>query len=259
MIVADEPLLAPDEPPAFRVVGAQGGSPFLLTCDHASARIPRRLGSLGVSTQDLQRHIAWDIGVAAVSELLAARLDAFLILQNYSRLVIDCNRPPGSEQSIVRLSEATAIPGNEAVSRADAQAREREIFRPYHNRIAAELDRRAAIRRPTILVAMHSFTPCYLGNARPWHIGVLYNRDARLAHPLLRVLRTKPDLVVGDNEPYAVGDISDYTIPVYGEQRGLLHAGVEIRQDLIGATSGQEEWADRLADVLRSAIAGGET
>jgi len=246
-------LLAPDEPAAFQVEREQGRSPFLLTCDHASARVPRRLNSLGVSAQDLRRHIAWDIGAAAVATRLATRLDAFLILQNWSRLVIDCNRPPGSPQSIVPLSEATRIPGNESISPDEALAREMEIFRPYHDRIAAELDQRQAQERPTILISMHSFTPILHGRARPWHAGLLYNRDPRLAEALLPILRADADLVVGDNEPYAVSDSTDYTIPVYGERRGLLHVGIELRQDLIADEAGQNQWSERLAQALLTA------
>lgn len=248
-------MLEPDEPAAFRVEREQGASPFVLTCDHASARVPRRLGSLGLAAHDLQRHIAWDIGAAAVASRLAARLDACLILQSYSRLVIDCNRPPGSEQSIVALSEATRIPGNESVSPDEALARERDVFRPYHDRICTELDERDAQHRRTIVVAVHSFTPTFHGRQRPWHAGMLYNRDRRLAQALLRALRVDASLVIGDNEPYSVSDNTDYTLPVYGEQRGLLHVGIELRQDLISAEAGQEQWADRLAHSLLSAVA----
>jgi predicted N-formylglutamate amidohydrolase len=249
----DHALIAPDEPPAFRAERAQGQSPFLLTCDHAGALVPRSLQSLGLSDADLQRHIAWDIGAAAVASKLAARLDAWLIMQTWSRLVIDCNRPPGSAQSIATISEATRIPGNEAVSPDEALAREQAVFRPYHDRIRAELELREAQQRPTILVAMHSFTPCFLGQQRPWHAGLLCNRDRRLADALLPLLRADDDLVVGDNEPYAASDSTDYTIPVYGEQRGLLHVGIELRQDLIATEAGQDEWAGRLALALSGA------
>jgi predicted N-formylglutamate amidohydrolase len=246
-------LLAPDEPAAFQVECEQGRSSFFLTCDHASARVPRRLNSLGVSAQDLRRHIAWDIGAAAVATRLAARLDAFLILQNWSRLVIDCNRPPGSAQSIVTLSEATRIPGNESVSADEVLARQVEIFKPYHDGIQAALDLRQAQNRLTILVSVHSFTPVLHGKPRPWHAGLLYNRDHRLAAALLPILRADADLVVGDNEPYAVSDSTDYTIPVYGERRGLLHIGIELRQDLITDEAGQKQWSERLARALLTA------
>jgi predicted N-formylglutamate amidohydrolase len=253
--VHESTLLAVDEPAAFRVEQEHGAAPFLLTCDHASARVPRQLQSLGVSAEDMRRHIAWDIGAAAVASKLAALLDAFLILQNYSRLVIDCNRPPGSAGSILRISEATRIPGNESVSREQAQAREREIFHPYHERIAAELAARAVRGQATILIAMHSFTPVFHGERRPWHAAVLYNRDPRLARALLHVLREESGLEIGDNQPYSVGDGTDYTIPVHGEQRNVLHVGIELRQDLVADEAGQQAWALRLSHALPRAVA----
>ncbi len=251
-------LLSPDEPAAVEVVRKHGRSPFFLTCDHAGARVPRRLLSLGVSAEDLRRHIAWDIGAAAVAVKLSARLDACLILQTYSRLVIDCNRPPGSAQSILRLSDATRIPGNESVSQADALARELAVFRPYHARIRTELEQRQAQHRQTILIAMHSFVASFSGHQRPWHAGLLFNRDRRLADILLPSLREDPGLVIGLNEPYAVGDDTDYTIPEYGERRGLLHVGIELRQDLIATEAGQDEWAERLTHALARASAAAE-
>jgi len=251
----DPSLLSPDEPATFRVAHEHGPSPFLLTCDHAGALVPRRLSSLGLSAQDLRRHIAWDIGAAGVTTRLAARLDAFAILQTYSRLVIDCNRPLDSEESMLRVSEGTRIPGNESISPPEAQAREREVFRPYHDRIRAELESREAQQRPAILIAMHSFTPVFHGRRRPWHAGVLYNRDHRLATAVLRRLRLDQGLVIGDNYPYSVSDHSDYALPVYGEQRGLLHVGIELRQDLVAEPAGQDQWAQRLAQVLPAAVA----
>jgi predicted N-formylglutamate amidohydrolase len=252
-------LLQADEPAAFRVKRPHGQSPFFLTCDHASARIPRKLGSLGVSAEDLQRHIAWDIGAAGVAVKLANALDAFAILSGYSRLVIDCNRRPGIPESIVRISETTRIPGNEVVTVDEAATRARELFHPYHDRIRTELDTRRAQQRPTILISVHSFTPKFHGVARPWQAGMLYNRDARLATELLRRLRAEPGLAIGDNEPYAVGDDTDYTIPVHGEQRGLLHVGIELRQDLLATAAGQTEWAERLARALVSIAGSGDS
>ena len=249
----EDPLLAAHEPVACDVVPAQGQSPFFLTCDHAGALVPAKLDSLGLSEEDLERHIAWDIGAAYVAQKLAVRLDAILILQTYSRLVIDCNRPPGTAESIVQVSESTRIPGNESVSASDALARGREVFLPYHDRIRTELEMRDAQHRRTIMIAMHSFTPCYHGHRRPWHIGILYNRDHRLADVLLRSLRADPNLVIGDNEPYSVDDETDYTIPRYGEQSGIPHVGIELRQDLIAKAAGQSAWAERLAHVLERA------
>jgi len=252
-------LLEADDPPAYRVERSDGKSPFFLTCDHASARVPTKLGSLGVSAEDLGRHIALDIGAAGVAVKLATALDALAILSGYSRLVIDCNRQPGTPESIVRISEATRIPGNETVTVEEAAAREQEIFQPYHDRIRTELDKRRAQQRHTVLISVHSFTPSFHGNSRPWHAGVLYNRDARLATELLQRLRAEATLVIGDNEPYSVGDTTDYTIPVHAEKRGLLHVGIELRQDLVATAAGQSEWAERLARALVSIADSGDS
>ncbi len=246
----DGKLLGPDEPPPVVVHGGAGVSTLFLTCDHAGRRIPARLGRLGLPETELDRHIAWDIGVAAVSRRMAERLGATLVEQRYSRLVIDCNRPPDVPNAIPALSEATPIPGNVDLSPADRQARRDEVFAPYHDAIASALDGRASTGRRTVLVAMHSFTPSYLGTARPWHVGTLYGHDARLAGILHGLLEREGRYAVGDNEPYSVSDETDYTIPVHGERRGLPHVGIEIRQDLITDAAGQQEWADLLARLL---------
>jgi predicted N-formylglutamate amidohydrolase len=238
-----------DVPPVFEQ-NAAGRSPFLLTCDHYGRLIPQTLGDLGLPESELTRHIAWDIGIAGVAERLARHLGAHLIAQRYSRLVIDCNRPPGAPSSIPRISEATIIQGNEGLARDAAKMRRQAIFDPYHRRIDEVIDRRLHDGIPTVLVSLHSFTPVYAGIARPWHIGTLYHRDAKLPPLLLASLRAETDLVVGDNEPYAVSDETDYTIPVHGEARGLMNTGIEIRQDLIADQAGQQQWADRLARIL---------
>src|ERR1019366_1727919 len=241
-------LLAPDEPAAITVRNKDGQSPFLIVVDHAGNAIPRALGRLGVARAELERHIAWDIGIAAVSRFLADALDATLVQQNYSRLVIECNRAPGSETSIPEISELTPIPGNIGLSEDQKRARVREIFRPYHDWIEAELDRRRQDDRRAVLIAMHSFTPVFKGAARPWHAGVLYN--PRFADILMALLKREEGLLIGDNEPYSVSDASDYTIPVHGERRGLLHVEFEIRQDLIADASGQRAWGALLARLM---------
>jgi predicted N-formylglutamate amidohydrolase len=246
-------LLAADEPPPVVVDNESGASPLLIVADHAGKLFPRRLGQLGLSDADCERHIAWDIGAGAVSCLIGQALDAVVIRQNYSRLVIDCNRAPGSETSILDLSERTRVPGNIGLSEPHKRARVNEIFQPYHDRIATELDRRRDAARPTALIAMHSFTPVFQTVARPWHVSVLYHRDPRFAHILMELLHREEGLVVGDNEPYSINDASDYTIPVHGEQRDLHHVAIEIRQDLIGDEAGQRMWAALLARLLRQA------
>jgi predicted N-formylglutamate amidohydrolase len=160
---------------------------------------------------------------------------------------------PGSETSVVELSELTTVPGNRGLSKVQMEARIREIFQPYHDRIAGELDRRRQAGRPTALIAVHSFTPVFKAIVRPWHVGVLYNRDPRFANILMDLLRCEQGLVVGDNEPYNVTDASDYTIPIHGEQRDLHHVAIEIRQDLITDEAGQRQWTDLFARLLPQA------
>ena len=249
-------LLGAGDPAPFTVHRAHGDSPFVLIADHAGQRIPASLGDLGLSQAELDRHIGWDIGIAGLAERLSEKLDAFAILQTYSRLVIDCNRPLQAPGSIVVVSDGTPIPGNESLDEDAKTARALEIFAPYHARITQELDRRSEQSPMPVLISLHSFTPVFSDFVRPWHAGVLYQRDTRLAHALLAALRAEPGLEVGDNEPYAVSDATDFAIPVHGEQRGLLHVELEIRQDLIADATGQEEWAERLARLLPGLLPG---
>ncbi len=247
------PLLAADEPAAFSVARPDGLSPFVLTCDHASRRIPASLAMLGLSQEALSTHVAWDIGAAGVANKLSALLDAPLVLQGYSRLVIDCNRPPGVPSSIPALSEKTTIAGNLSLTPSAIAERQHEIFDPYHAAIGTILGARPRGTKPTLIVAVHSFTPVYLDVARPWHTGLMYRHDKRLGTALLGLLREDPLLCVGDNEPYAITDTTDYTLPFHAEKGGLAHVGIEIRQDLIGRDAGQQEWAERLARLLTRA------
>src|SRR5712691_6703158 len=246
-------LLAADEPAPVTVHNENGTSPFLIVADHADNSMPRALHRLGLSGTECERHIAWDIGIAAVCRLVADALGATLVQQNYSRLVIDCNRTPGSETSIPEISEFTPVPGNMGLSEGQRAARVRGIFRPYHDRIETELERRRQAGRPAVLIAMHSFVPVFRGVARPWHAGVLYNRDPRFARLVMALLKREAGLIVGDNEPYSVTDASDYTIPVHGERRGLHHVAIEIRHDLIAGDNGQRAWGRLLARLLPQA------
>jgi predicted N-formylglutamate amidohydrolase len=246
-------LLAPDEPPAFLELRPQGQSNFVIVVDHAGRLIPRRLQDLGLPASELQRHIAWDIGALGVARRVSEALDAPLLAQNYSRLVIDCNRDPEVASSIARSSESIKIPGNIDLSDADRSARRTEIFEPYHGRVRNLLDARAAAGRPTILVAQHSMTDVYLGVRRPMHAAILYNRDRRFAGLVLDSLRREAGLIVADNEPYFVSDATDYSIPRHGEARGLPHVEIEIRQDLVGDDAGQAQWAERITRALREA------
>jgi len=222
----------------------------VLVADHAGRLLPRSLGSLGLDEPELSSHIAWDIGIAGVTEKLSAALDAAFVSQSYSRLAIDCNRSVGAPDSIVSVSGGIAIPGNQGLTTADAEARARLIHRPYHDHLRNLFDRRQQRAKPTILLAMHSFTPVFVGDARPWHVGVLYGRDSRLAKLVLDLLRSEPGLIVGDNQPYSGGDGNDFTIVEHGERRDLPHIEIEIRQDLIADDAGQVEWSERFARLL---------
>jgi predicted N-formylglutamate amidohydrolase len=248
-------LLDPDEADPVLIDNGDGTSVFFLTCDHAGRVIPRRLRRLGLPEAETLRHIAWDIGIGPVGRRLSGLLGAACIRQVYSRLVIDCNRDPGVPSSIPEISETTEIPGNRGLSAVARAARLDGIFKPYHERISVLLDRRAAAGRATALVALHSFTPVFKGTARPWHAAVLFNRDPRLAHALAELLRAEGGLLIGENEPYAVSDATDYTVPVHAERRGLPHVEIEIRQDLIDGAEGQRLWAERLARLLPAAYA----
>ena len=244
-------LLAPDEASPVAIGHFGATSPFFLACDHAGRRIPAKLGRLGVPEPELHRHIAWDIGIWGTSIRIARALDAFLIGQPYSRLVIDNNRPLTSPTLIPEISEATPIPGNANLAEPDRAARIAEIFTPYHDRIEAEIIARAA--RPTLFVAMHSFTDAYKGTARPWHAGILFNRDLGISRIMLDLLRAEPGLTIGENEPYSVSDTSDYSAPVHAERRFLPYLEIEIRQDLIATPEGEAEWAERFTRLLPQA------
>ncbi|MDH3659646.1 MAG: N-formylglutamate amidohydrolase [Alphaproteobacteria bacterium] len=243
-------LLSDDEPLPVEVCNLDGQSPIFLVCEHAGRRIPRKLGDMGLCEKDRRRHIAWDIGAEAVCRHLVERLDAPLISQTYSRLVCDCNREIQAPSFIPEISERTRIPANENLTPAERDARIEEIYRPLHDRIKDELDQRVAAGRPTVFISMHSFTPVFMDEARPMHLGLLYDRDPRVGHLVGSVLRADGDLVIADNEPYALDWSRDYTVPEHGERRGIPSLEIEIRQDLISDPEGQAAWAERLAPAL---------
>lgn len=238
------------EPAAATVVNEAGGSPIILICEHASNYIPASYAGLGLAPADLLRHIAWDIGAAALARRLSALLDAPLFLSGYSRLLIDCNRPPGAPTSIPLQSEDTLIPGNQALVRDEIERREAAYFVPFQDRIASFLDARAAAGRHSTVLAVHSFTPVFRGIRRPWHVGVLYRDAATLGARLLGALRSDPALIVGDNEPYRINLDEDYTVPIHGDSRGIPAALIEVRQDLLATSDGVQDWARRIANLL---------
>ena len=238
---------------AFRIIGADRPSRWLITCDHASNRVPADIGggSLGISPADMNRHIAYDPGAAGLAMALAAGLDAPVILSDFSRLVIDPNRGEDDPTLIMKLYDGTIIPANRAVDAAETARRIETLYRPYHAAYA-----RLAARRPdTVIVAIHSFTPALKGRPpRPWHVGVLHSHlDDRLSRALLRRLVTEPDLCVGDNEPYA-GHLPGDAIDQHALQPGRHNTLIELRQDLIATAGQQDSWAARLVPLLQAAL-----
>lgn len=246
-------LLGAGDPPPFTRQLYGRRLPVVIACDHASARIPAALGDLGLGAAQRARHIAWDIGAGALAQALARRLGVAVVAGGYSRLVIDCNRSLDDPTSIVEASDGDRVPGNVGLDAAARAARAREIFAPYHAALAAELEAAAAAAGPGVapaLVAVHSFTDVFGGRARPWHCGILWDRDPRLAVPLLAALRAEPGLCVGDNEPYSGRHPADYTVDHHGERHGRAHVCIEVRQDLLADAAGVEAWGERLARHL---------
>lgn len=246
-------LLSPSDPEPVEVINANGTSPYVLTCEHAGNDVPIALGDMGLHDRDLQRHISWDIGAEGVARRLADKLDAPLVMQRYSRLVIDCNRPLSTPESIPEVSDGTEIPANLGLDETDRTIRAQEIHAPYHDRISDLLDARASANRQTALISVHSFTPSLEAapRQRPWDICLLFNRDDALARHTHHVIGQEHNhLRYAFNEPYVVSDIDDYTIPVHGEKRGIPNMLLEIRNDHIADRAGQTGWGDLLALVF---------
>jgi predicted N-formylglutamate amidohydrolase len=248
-------LISATDSAAVEFVHSAGKIPVLLTCDHASRLIPRALGKLGLSDDLIGRHIGWDIGAAEVTRRLAPLLDAPAILAGYSRLVIDCNRDPEDASSIPRESDGIVIPGNAALASPARQARREALFDPFHGAIETWIAAQQSSGRAPGLISIHSFTPVMQGVERPWHVGVLWDNDGRIATPLLAGLNAERGIVVGDNEPYSARDPVGYTQRHHGLERGLPHVAIELRQDLVADGSGAGEWAERLARVLKPILA----
>lgn len=243
-------LLGSEDPAPFSVFNNRGASDILFTSDHNGVAIPSKLKNLGVPSNELRRHVAYDIGIDAVAHALAKRFDAPLIVSNYSRLVIDCNRHPGATGSIPSISDNTIISGNEQISAASIKAREKEIFREYHSSISRQIVAMQQNDKHPILISLHSFTPVINGQFRPWEIGVLWKGDQRLSRPLINKLRYNKYLTIGDNEPYSGSEPAGYTVDYHVEPSNFLSAAIEFRQDLIEFKSGAEHWANCFGDAL---------
>ncbi len=266
-IDAGDPLPTPDtgpdpgasatpDPPPFEVVNEQGALRAVLLCDHGGRAIPSAYGRLGLDESLLFRHIAWDIGAGDVTRRLADMIDAPAIVANYSRLFIDPNRHLDHPDSIIRISDSVPVPGNERVDAAEAERRTALSFRPYHANAATLIAGHEARKGVVATIGIHSFTPVMDGIERPWHIGILWNQDTRLAQPLIAELRKTPGVVVGDNKPYSGINPPAYSFWVHGAEPGRPHVTIEIRQDLIDTHHGAAEWAGIVGPALRTVVAG---
>ena len=244
------PLLGPNDPPPVTVLNPDSERPLILVCDHAARSIPKALGDLGLNDAQLSRHIAWDIGAAALTRRLASRFGATAVLSGYSRLVIDPNRALDDPTAIPVVSDDVVIPGNRALDAADVQRRVDAIFIPYQSAIAAEIARRRAAGQVPALVSVHSFTPVMRGVARPWHVGILWDRDPRIPVPMIERLRADGRWCIGDNEPYTGRTTLGGTVETHATPAGLPNVLIEVRQDLIADPAGVALWADALGGAL---------
>lgn len=249
------PLIGTQDPPPYTVFNANADANVLFVTDHSGRAFPERMQQLGLADWVLDKHVAWDIGSGDVAQHLATRFGAVLVSATYSRLVIDTNRQPDDPTLCIERSEGIAIPGNMGVTAADRAARIASFFDPYHAAIERELD---AIRDRGVapaLIAIHSCTPVFNEVVRPWHIGVLWDKDPRIAVPLLDRLSAIEGIAVGDNEPYSGRDPHDYTVDHHAEPARIPHVSIEVRQDLIDTAAGAKRWADVLGDALVEILA----
>jgi predicted N-formylglutamate amidohydrolase len=255
-ITVAPPLLAADEPAPYVVINEDSDRPLLLLCDHASRDIPRALGDLGLDPLARRCHLALDIGAGPLARALSASLGATAVLANYSRLVVDCNRHLLDSGAFLQFGDGIPIPGNRGLSDADKAARADAVYWPYHQALDAEIVRLRRNGRLPAVIAIHSFTPVLDGLSRPWHMGVLWDADRRIADVLLRELREE-GFMVGDNEPYSGKAPQDFSIDQHAEAGGLPHVGIEVRQDLIDSDEGVGRTAavlHRIIDALPPAI-----
>jgi len=237
-------------PAPLEIVNEGGTSDIVLVCEHASNYIPPEYAGLGLPESELSRHIAWDIGAATLARKLSTLLDAPAFLATYSRLLIDLNRPLHAASSIPERSEATDIIGNLQLPALERQRRAERIFTPFHSRVTQHLDERQAQGRQTVLITVHSFTPVYLGDARQWRAGILFDHAQTLGETLVERLRAQGEPTVAANEPYTISPDTDYAMPIHGKARGIDAALLEIRQDGLLTEAGVEDWARKLARAL---------
>lgn len=240
--------------PPFRLLNSRGPSSLVFICDHASNRVPEEFGDFGLTEAELQRHIAWDIGAAAVTEILSKYFDAPALLSEVSRLVIDCNRSLDDPGLTPAISDGTAIPANQDLTERERRRRWKAYHQPYHDAIEEVIAAKLADRQSPIVVSVHSMTPVMKGFARPWQIAMCSAADRRLNDPVLAALRRRADITVGDNEPYTLDSKEDFSVPYHAIRRNLQHLQVEFRQDEVATPEGQRRWADIFGASVERAL-----
>ncbi len=243
-------LLGPKDPPPYQILNEAGRAPLLLLCDHAGHVLPESMNGLGLSAAQRESHIGWDIGAAAVTRKLSGLLDAPAAFSTYSRLVIDPNRPLDHPAAFPAVSDGISVPGNGQLSDDERLRRARACYWPYHEAVQRQLAAFSARGIKPAVLSVHTCTPVFEGFERPWHVGIIWNRDPRLPEPLIEWLRRCQGIEVGDNQPYSGRGDDSFTLSHHAESADLAHAGIEIRQDLVGDADGINTWAARLAQAL---------
>ncbi len=253
------PLIGREDPPPFAVLHEHGGAPVLVICDHASRAFPRAMNRLGLPELPSWQHIAWDIGAGELARGIANALDAPAVLAGYSRLIVDCNRQPDDPEAFRKESDGWVIPGNQAITEFERRVRLACFFDPYHEAIAAMLAGFRTREIVPLVVSVHTFTPEIAGFQRPWHVGVLWDKDEWSARRLIEGLTAVEGIVVGDNEPYSGKHPSDYSIDHHAESAGLPHLCIEIRQDQLESPAGTERWVRLLSRLIGDMLRDPET
>lgn len=243
--------------PPYTYIDGEPACGWLIVCDHASNALPSEYGTLGLPPQQLERHIGYDIGAAGVTRELAGFVSAPALMTNFSRILIDPNRGEDDPTLIMKLSDGAVVPGNAEIDEAERRLRIERYYEPYHTAIDQAIDRAIDAGRPPAILSIHTFTENWRGVLRPWHAGVLWDNDPRFPVPLLEALRAEEGIVADENVPYT-GELKGDCLYKHGTKRGLAHALIEIRQDLVRESEGQKEWADRLARILNGMMANTE-
>jgi predicted N-formylglutamate amidohydrolase len=253
-MLARQTLLTEAEGDCVAVERPDGTSPAFIICEHASSTLPQRFGDLGLPSEALSSHIAWDPGALAVARGMSVALDATLVHQRFSRLVYDCNRPPDSPGAMPEVSEIYTIPGNQRLGAAERQARTEALYIPFHDRIRALIRERAARGQQTVIVTIHSFTPVYMGVPREVELGILHDADRRFADRMLDAAKGAPLYRTERNMPYGPEDGVTHTLVLHGIANGLQNVMIEVRNDLISEDIGQGVMADYLTGLIQKSL-----